>query len=131
MITAEVYSDIQIVQGANFTRDIEFDLVDVDEHDWYGTIAKDNKGTSFAHGSTTVTKINFTIVKLDADSTNSSITISLTPTQTRGFSDDFEGVWDLYSAPDADTAKRVRQVQGDVVVSPSVGLSDATFTNLS
>ena len=65
MITAEVYSDIQIVQGANFTRDIEFDLVDVDEHDWYGTIAKDNKGTSFAHGDSTVTKINFTIVKKD------------------------------------------------------------------
>ena len=127
MITAEVYSDIQIVQGANFTRDIEFDLVDVDEHDWYGTIAKDNKGTSFAHGDITVTKINFTIVKKDDD----EITISLTPAQTRGFPDDFEGVWDLYSAPDADTAKRVRQVQGDVVVSPSVGLSDETFTNLS
>ena len=127
MITAEVYSDIQIVQGANFTRDIEFDLVDVDEHDWYGTIAKDNKGTSFAHGDSTVTKINFTIVKKDYD----EITISLTPAQTRGFPDDFEGVWDLYSAPDADTAKRVRQVQGDVVVSPSVGLSDETFTNLS
>ena len=127
MITAEVYSDIQIVQGANFTRDIEFDLVDVDEHDWYGTIAKDNKGTSFAHGDSTVTKINFTIVKKDDD----EITISLTPAQTRGFPDDFEGVWDLYSAPDADTAKRVRQGQGDVVVSPSVGLSDETFTNLS
>ena len=127
MITAEVYSDIQIVQGANFTRDIEFDLVDVDEHDWYGTIAKDNKGTSFAHGDSTVTKINFTIVKKDDD----EITISLTPAQTRGFPDDFEGVLDLYSAPDADTAKRVRQVQGDVVVSPSVGLSDETFTNLS
>ena len=127
MITAEVYSDIQIVQGANFTRDIEFDLVDVDEHDWYGTIAKDNKGTSFAHGDSTVTKINFTIVKKDDD----EITISLTPAQTRGFPDDFEGVWDLYSAPDADTAKRVRQVQGDVVVSPSVGLSDETFINLS
>ena len=127
MITAEVYSDIQIVQGANFTRDIVFDLVDVDEHDWYGTIAKDNKGTSFAHGDSTVTKINFTIVKKDDD----EITISLTPAQTRGFPDDFEGVWDLYSAPDADTAKRVRQVQGDVVVSPSVGLSDETFTNLS
>ena len=127
MITAEVYSDIQIVQGANFTRDIEFDLVDVDEHDWYGTIAKDNKGTSFAHGDSTVTKINFTIVKKDDD----EITISLTPAQTRGFPDDFEGVWDLYSAPDADTAKMVRQVKGDVVVSPSVGLSDETFTNLS
>jgi len=130
MITAEVYSDIQILQGADFTRDIEFSYSEMNDHKWYGGIAKDRKGTEFNHldsggSSALVTFVPFTIVRKDAN----EITISLTATQTRAFDDDFEGVWDLYSQPDSNTASRVREVQGDVVVSPSVSNSSVSFTS--
>tara|TARA_R100000655_G_scaffold100893_4_gene145621 strand:- start:1112 stop:1510 length:399 start_codon:yes stop_codon:yes gene_type:complete len=130
MITAEVYSDIQIVQGADFSRDIEFSYSDTNSHKWYGGIAKDRKGTQFNHLNNSgqaalVSFVPFTIVRKDEN----EITIKLTATQTRAFDDDFEGVWDLYSQPDANTASRVREVQGDVVVSPSVSDSSTSFTS--
>ena len=131
MITAEVYSDIQILQGADFSRDIEFSYTDTLAIDWYGGIAKDRKGTQFNHltdgSAALVAFVPFTIIRKN----NKEITISLTATQTRAFDDDFEGVWDLYSKPDANTASRVREVQGDVVVSPSVSNSSTSFTSFN
>jgi len=116
MITINNYQDIQVIQDASFVNTITFD----DEYDtglytYQAKIAKDTEGTSFAWGASTATSVAFVIAATD----ETTLTLTLTAANTAKFADDFEGVWDLLSKK-TQGGEMVREMEGDVVVSPSV-----------
>ena len=116
MITANSYQDIQVLQDADFSNTISFDTeYDTSEYSYEAKIAKDRLGTLFNHAGGTPSSVAFTIVKTDA----TTLTLSLTATQTSTFDDDFEGVWDLL-AKKTSNSTFTREIEGDVVISPSV-----------
>ena len=128
MVTLEQYSDIQILQGTDLSHEIEFDeTFNVQNYTWAAQIAKDNKATSFAWGGTTATVIGLTVARTN----NQKLELTLAAVSTSKFPDDFEGVWELISKADTGSTV-VRQIQGDVVVSPGIVDTSVSgnFTNV-
>jgi len=120
LITTNNYKDIQIIQDANFVNIVTFnDEYDTDLYTYESNIAKDREGTSFAWGGSTATSVSFVIETTD----ETTLTLTLTAANTAKFADDFEGVWDLLSKKNTG-GEMTRELEGDVVVSPSV---TATF----
>ena len=118
MITANNYQDIQVMQDAKFENTVEFDSeYDTSDYSYAAKIAVDRKSTPFTYDGVVdaVNDISFTIVKTSA----TVLTLSLNGNQTSKFEDDFEGVWDLLSKKTSDSTY-TRELEGDVVVSPSV-----------
>jgi hypothetical protein len=116
MITANNYQDVQIIQDADFENIITFDAeYDTSLYSYQAKIAKDRVGTVFGWDGGTTPSVGFTIVKTSA----TVLTLSLTADNTKNFDDDFEGVWDLLSKKTSDSTY-TRELEGDVVVSPSV-----------
>ena len=116
MIIANSYQDIQIIQDADFENIITFDAeYDTSEYTYQAKIAKDRIGTVFGWDGGTTSSVAFTITKTSA----TVLTLSLTADNTKNFDDDFEGVWDLL-AKKTSNVTYTREIEGDVVVSPSV-----------
>ncbi len=116
MITANNYQDIQVMQDADFENTITFDSeYDTGDYSYVAKIAKDRIGTTFGWDGGTTPSVTFTIVKTSA----TELTLSLTADNTKNFDDDFEGVWDLLSKKTSD-GTYTRELEGDVVISPSV-----------
>ena len=116
MITSNNYQDIQIMQDADFENIITFDdEYDTSDYNYQAKITKDRIGTAFGWDGGTTPSVAFTIVKTSA----TVLTLSLTADNTKNFDDDFEGVWDIL-AKKTDGGTYTRELEGDVVVSPSV-----------
>ena len=128
MVTAENYSDIQILQGTDFLYELEFDVthndVNYDDdvqspYEYRARLQKDfTNVTTFQYGGNPVTAVLFDVGKVDAY----NIEITMSATDTAKFEDDFEGVWDLLEKKDLGSSvyEHTRQIQGDAVVSPMV-----------
>jgi len=116
LITANSYQDIQVLQDTDFSNILIFDSeYDTSGYSYEARVAKDRIGTSFSWGASTATYVDFTIVKTDA----TTLTLSMTAANTAKFDDGFEGVWDLLSKKTSNSTF-TREIEGDVVVSPSV-----------
>ena len=128
MLTANNYSDIQILQGSDFLYQLEFDAThnDVNFDDeglspyaYRARLAKDfTNATTFLYDGSPVTAVLFDIAKVDAY----NIKITMNGVGTAKFEDDFDGVWDLLEKKDLGESvyEHTRQIQGDAVVSPMV-----------
>jgi len=68
--------------------------------------------------SASVSSVHFNLI---ADISAGTVTLTLPEAATRHFTDDFEGLWDLieYDPSSGSGDQYTRQMQGDVVVSPS------------
>ena len=118
MIQANSYQDIQIIQDAEFSNSITFDSeYDTGDYSYQAKIAADSKNTPFTYDGVedAVNDISFTITITSP----TVLTLSLNANQTSKFEDDFEGVWDLLSKK-TNGSTFTREIEGDVVVSPSV-----------
>ena len=128
MITAENYSDIQILQGSDFLYELEFaeehNDVNFDDdatspYEYKAKLAQDFTGaTTFLYDGTPTLSLDF-----EVDKTNEVvITLSLTAEQTGKLPDDFDGVWDVLEKKDLgeDVYEHTRQMQGDAVISAAV-----------
>jgi len=123
MLTANNYSDIQILQGSDFLYQLLFDdehsdaLYDDDDNSAYkyrASIQKDFTNTTvFQYNGSPVTNVMLTVDKVD----ELNIDIIMGGVDTAKFEDDFEGVWDLL---EQNGTEYIRQMQGDVVISPMV-----------
>ena len=128
MVTANNYSDIQILQGSDFVYELEFDAThnDVDfenagasPYAYRARLQKDfTNVTTFQYDGSPVTAVLFDVSKVDGY----NIKITMSAKDSAKFEDDFEGVWDLLEKKDLGSSvyEHVRQVQGDVVISPMV-----------
>ena len=123
MLTANNYSDIQILQGSDFLYQLSFSDLHNDVN-WEDSETSDFKyrcrvqadftnATNFMYDGSPVTAVLMTVGKVDAY----NIKITMGGEDTAKFEDDFEGVWDLLEQNDTEY---IRQMQGDVVVSPMV-----------
>ena len=116
MITKEQYTDLQILQGADFSHSVEFSApFDVDDYKWAAHIAKDYDSTPFSWDGGTATVIAMTVEKTN----DLEIEVTLTDVLTSKFGDDFEGVWELVSKK-TNGGEIVRQIQGDVFLSKGI-----------
>ena len=124
MITNEAYQDIQILQDTDFENIVSFDSThDMTGKQYKAYISQDYVPTSFtgpswngsAWVSGSVTRIPLTVVV-----SGSSLTITLPAEATTFFADGWEGKWDLLEK-DTDDVSYKRQLQGDVLISNSVG----------
>ena len=116
MITKEQYTDLQILQGTDFSHEVEFSApFDVDDYKWAAHIAKDYDSTAFSWDGVTKTLVE-KIVKKKNDL---ELIVTLTDVLTSKFGDDFEGVWELVSKRTSD-GEIVRQIQGDVFLSKGI-----------
>ena len=123
MLTANNYSDIQILQGSDFLYELEFDAshndADFDDeglspYSYRARLAKDfTNATTFLYDGSPVTAVLLTVGKIDAY----NIKITMDAEGTAKFPDDFDGVWDLLEKKNEEY---VRQMQGDAVISPMV-----------
>ena len=86
-----------------------------------GSITYTTLNTTTTNATTLNVKEDGTIVFEGAtdDAYETTLTLTMTAANTAKFDDDFEGVWDLLSKKNQG-GEMVREMEGDVVVSPSV-----------
>ena len=128
MLSANNYSDIQILQGSDFLYELEFaeehndaDFADdeTSKYEYKAKLAQDFTGaTTFLYGGVPTLDLEFEIKKTN----EVVITIELTAEQTGDLPDDFDGVWDVLEKKDLgdDEYEHTRQMQGDAVISAGV-----------
>lgn len=147
MLTNNEYKDIQVMQGAGFKMIVTMDSTHTMSNTmtYSSVIVKDEARTSFTGPSKTnntqgtyalnddwisasVSSVHFNLI---ADRSAGTVTLTLPEAATRHFTDDFEGLWDLieYDPSSGSGDQYTRQMQGDVVVSPSsTSKASDTFT---